>query len=288
MTTTLSPPPSVAAPVGRSAGLGAALGVELAKLRAQRRTWLTLLGCLVGPVLVVVVLDNQQRPPKDTLYGRHIHDSGFAVALFVLTFASQWLLPFLTAIVAGDLFASEDHFGTWKTVLTRSTSRGRLFGAKCLAGGLFAVATTVVLAASTLAAGVLLVGHQPLTGLSGQTIQPGAAAVLVAGAWASALPPMLAFTAIALLLSVATRNPAVAVVAPIVLGLVSQLLGWLGGMDLGRRLLPTTPFDAWHGLLGQHRWYGQITQGSAVSAGWVVVCLGLAWFLFARRDVTGG
>ena len=36
-------------------------------------------------------------------------------------------------MVAGDIFSSEDHFGTWKTILTRSCSRGQLFAGKFLA-----------------------------------------------------------------------------------------------------------------------------------------------------------
>ena len=53
--------------------------------------------------------------------------------LLMLGFAAQWVLPLLTALVAGDIFASEDQHGTWKTVLTRSVSRGQLFWAKTLA-----------------------------------------------------------------------------------------------------------------------------------------------------------
>lgn len=272
----------------RRPGVGSVLGVELVKLAAQRRGRIALLACLVGPFIVTVVLNGQQRPPKDTLYGRHIHDSGFAVALFVLTFASQWVLPFLTALVAGDIFAGEDHFGTWKTILTRSVSRTQVFVAKCLAASLFAISTVAVLAVSTTAAGVLLVGRQPLVGLTGQVISPGSAAGLVLGAWATALFPMLAFTAIAIFASVVSRNPAVGVVGPIIAGLVSQLVGWLGGIDLGRRLLPTTPFDAWHGLFTEHRFYGLIGQGAAVSAVWVVACLAVSLVAIRRRDITGG
>lgn len=274
--------------VTRSPGVITVLGVELRKLAAQKRARFALVGCLVAPWAVTVVLKGQQRPPKDTLYGRHVHDSGFAVALFVLTLATQWVLPFLTALVAGDIFASEDHLGTWKTVLSRSVSRTHIFVAKCVAACLFATSVLVVLAASTIASGVLLVGRQSLVGLSGQRIRPSNAAALVSASWATALPPLLAFTAIAVVVSVASRNPAIGMVGPIVLGLVSQLVGWLGGIDTARRLLPTTPFDAWHGLLTEDRYYGLITQGALVSAGWIAVCLGGALVLMRRRDITGG
>jgi ABC-2 type transport system permease protein len=269
-------------------GVAAGFSVEVRKHVAQRRVRYAALVCLVAPVIVTVVLEGQQRPPKDTLYGRHIHDSGFAVALFVLTFAGQWVLPFLTALVAGDIFASEDHLGTWKTILTRSVGRSRIFSAKCLAAATFAIAVTAVLAASTIASGVLVVGHQPLTGLTGQAIGSSTALALVAASWATVVPPLLAFTAIAVLVSVLSRSPAIGTVGPILLGLASQLVGWLGGMDTARRYLPSTPFDAWHGLLTQQRSYGLITQGTFVSALWCVACLGIALVVLRRRDITGG
>jgi len=271
-----------------AAGVWTGLRVELLKLASQKRARFALLGCLIAPIIVTVVLNGQQRPPKDTLYGRHIHDSGFALALFVLTFASQWVLPFLTALVAGDIFATEDHLGTWKTLLTRSVSRSQVFVAKCLTAAIFAVSVLIVLAASTIISGIALVGRQDLVGLTGQLIPGRTAVALVSASWATALPPLLAFTAIAVLLSVLTRNPAIGVVGPIVIGLATQLIGWLGGIDAERRLLPTTPFDAWHGLLTQHRYYDLITQGAAVSAGWIAICVGIAYVVLRRRDITGG
>ena len=271
-----------------TAGTWTALGVELRKLAAQKRARFALLGCLIAPIIVTIVLNGQQRPPKDTLYGRHIHSSGFAVALFVLTFASQWVLPFLTALVAGDIFATEDHLGTWKTVLTRSVSRTQVFAAKCLTAALFAIAVLVVLATSTIVSGVVLVGRQNLVGLTGQLIGARTALALVIAAWATVLAPLIAFTAIAILLSVVSRNPAIGVVGPIMICLATQLLGWLGGIDAQRRLLPTTPLDAWHGLLTQHRYYDLITQGVLVSGGWIAICVGVAYVMLRRRDITGG
>ncbi|MEO5662110.1 MAG: ABC transporter permease, partial [Nocardioides sp.] len=141
MTTQLAPPvvqSDATATRRRRPGLGSVLRWELRKLRAQRRTLAVLIGALVLPIVVVVVMHGQSRPPKDTLFGRFAIDNGFAMALLILGFASQWVLPLLTAIVAGDIFASEDQHGTWKTVLTRSASRGQLFWAKTLAAMLFA------------------------------------------------------------------------------------------------------------------------------------------------------
>jgi ABC-2 type transport system permease protein len=260
----------------------------MTKLAAQARARYTLLGCLIAPVVIVLVLNAQQRPPKDTLYGRHIHDSGYAMPLLILGFAAQWVFPLLTSLVAGDIFASEDQHGTWKTVLTRSVSRTQLFWAKTLTSATFAVAVLALLTLSTIVSSVLIVGHQPLVGLTGQLIHPGTASRLVTASWATALPPLLGFTALAILLSARSRNPAVGIAAPVVLGLVMQLVGSLGGLNVVRRLLLTTPFEAWHGLLTQHRFYGPLSTGLAVCAGWTAVCLALAYLSLRRRDITGG
>jgi len=268
--------------------LSDAMAWEMSKLAAQARARWTLLVGLVAPILIVVVLNQQQRPPKDSLYGRYIHQSGFAVSLLVLGFASQWVLPLLTALVAGDIFASEDQHGTWKTVLTRSASRGQLFWAKTITAVGFAVAVLLAIAASTIVSSVVIVGHQDLIGLTGQVIPSPTAARLVIASWATALAPLLGFTCLAIVLSVRSRNPAVGIAAPVVIGMVMQLVGTLGGLEALRPLLLTTPFESWHGLLAQNPFHGPLISGLAVSAGWSALCLAAAFLDLRRRDITGG
>ncbi len=48
------------------------------------------------------------------------------------------MFPLITALVAGDIFASEDHNGTLKTVLTRSLERWQIFAGKALAAATYA------------------------------------------------------------------------------------------------------------------------------------------------------
>src|SRR5690348_17040842 len=130
-TTTTETPPRVdrTPDTGRRPGLGTALRWEIVKLAAQGRSRYTLLGCVLAPVGIIAVFNAQQQVPSDTIFGRQIHTSGYSMPLFMLAFASQWIFPLLAAIVAGDIFASEDHHGTWKTILTRSVSRGQIFWA---------------------------------------------------------------------------------------------------------------------------------------------------------------
>jgi len=280
--------PSTSAAAARRPGLGAALRWEIVKLAAQVRSRALLAAALVIPVVVVAVLNGQQQPPSDTIYGKLIHLSGYAMPLLMLAFAAQWVLPLLAAVVAGDIFASEDQQGTWKTVLTRSTSRSRLFGAKTVAALGFAVLTLAVVAVSTTAASVLIVGHQPLTGLTGQVIPSGDALRLVSESWLSMLPATLGFTCLAILLSVWSRNAAVGIAAPVVLGMVMQMVGSLGGVEAIRPFLLTTPYEAWHGLMTAPQFLGPMREGLLACFLWCVVTLGAAFVLLRRRDITGG
>ena len=261
---------------------------EVRKLRAQSRARAVLIGATLAPILVVVIMHGQSRPPKDTLFGRFATDNGFALSLLVLGFASQWVLPLLTAIVAGDIFASEDQLGTWKTVLTRSASRTRLFWAKVLTAAAFTVVMVLLLATSTIAASMAIVGRQPLIGVTGQTIGAHTAFGLVSASWATMLAPTLAFTCLAILLSVWSRNPAVGIAAPVVLGMVMQMVGALGGIEAIRPFLLSTPFEAWHGLLAQPRFFGPLAEGLLVSGVWALLSLGTSFVLLRRRDITGG
>lgn len=261
---------------------------EMTKLAAQARARWTLLLCLIAPILIVIVINSQPRPPKDSLFGRHIHESGYAVSLLILGFAAQWLLPLLTALVAGDIFASEDQLGTWKTVLTRSVSRGQLFWAKTLTALSFAIGVLFILAASTIISSLVVVGHQDLTGLSGQVLGSGTAARLVISSWALAGAPLVGFTCLAILLSVRSRNSAVGIAAPVVIGMVMALVGSLGSVEALRPFLLTTPFETWHGLFAQDRFYGPLAVGLAVSALWSVIALTIAFVTLRRRDVAGG
>src|SRR6202030_114804 len=99
--------------------------------------------------------------------------SGDALSLVVLGFAANWGFPIIAGVLAGDLFASEDRHGTWKTILTRSCTRGEMFAGQLLAAAILAIALTLLLALSSLTAGIVLVGAHSLIDLSGRLVSPG-------------------------------------------------------------------------------------------------------------------
>jgi ABC-2 type transport system permease protein len=102
------------------------------------------------------------------------------------------------------------------------------------------------------------------------------------------MPPTLAFTGLAVLLSVWSRNVAVGVATPVVLGMVLQLVGSLGAAESLRPYLPTTAFEAWHGFLAAPAFLGPFLTGLVTSAVWTALALGTAWAVLRRRDIVGG
>jgi ABC-2 type transport system permease protein len=263
----------------------AVAGVECSKLRSQLKTRVVLGSCTIGPFAFVAAIRMQNSVPEDTLFGRAVKESGFATPLVILGFAALWIFPVLTSVVGGDLFSAEDRYRTWTTLLTRSRSRAEVFAGKVLVALGFALLAVVTLAISSIAAGVLVIGFQPLIDLSGTLLTAPQALADVACAWASVVPPALGFTAVAVLVSVASRSSAAGVGLPVVAGLLMQLYDYVDGPLWIRELLVASAFGAWHGLVTEHRFYRPLVHGTAVSAAYLIVCLAVAYRLLQRRDI---
>src|SRR6516165_899047 len=113
---------------------------ELTKLRYQKRTYLGLGAAAIVPILFVVALHfRHDRHGGDFAFSSYLTRSGLAVPLVLMLFGAVWMFPLITALVAGDIFASEDHNGTLKTIFTRSLERWQIFGGKTFAAATYAV-----------------------------------------------------------------------------------------------------------------------------------------------------
>lgn len=261
---------------------------ELSKLRFQKRTYLGLGAAIVVPILFCVAVALRNGGPDDVAFGRYIHDTGFAIPLVLLLFGSVWMFPLITALVAGDIVAAEDHNGTLKTILTRSLERGQIFAGKTLAVITYTVGALVLNGVTAILAGGIVSGFNPLTSLSGTTVSPGRALALIGGSLLVYLIPMLAIACIGLLLSVLTRNSAAAVVGTLMFSLLIQLVGILPGLGGLHPYLLSTQFDAWQGLLRQPIDWSPIAHAAWVCPLYAVPALVAGYLVFLRRDVAGG
>jgi ABC-2 type transport system permease protein len=261
-----------------------AAATELRKLTAQLPLRLLIAICLLGPFVFTTLLKIQSGTPTDALFGVWVHSSGFAVSLVVLGFAATWGFPIIAGVLAGDLFAGEDRQGTWKTILTRSSTLGEVFAGKVLAAFMLALSLGTVLAVGSLIAGVLLVGAHHMVNFAGRGLGPGHLLMLVSISWLICLLPLLAYTGLAVLFSVASRNGIVGVLGPILVALLTQLLDLVGKGIWVHLLLIGSAFDAWHGLFAGHLFLGPLLVAVTVCLAWIAGSLGASWLILDRRE----
>ena len=260
---------------------------ELRKLIAQPATRVLALVCIIAPFGFCAVLSLQSGLPADTLLGVWANSSGYSFGFVVLGFCGYLGFPVIAGVLAGDVFSAEDRYGTWKSVLTRSRTRGELFAGKCLAVFALVAAVLVIVAVSSLIAGLLLGGGGTTVGLSGNVISAGDALGLLALSWLLSLPPLLAFVSLAVLLSTATRSGIGGVLGPVLAAFVMQLLSLVGNGSWMHALLITTAFNAWHGVVTSPRFDAPLLIALAVSLLWIGACLWGAWLILRRRDFAG-
>jgi ABC-2 type transport system permease protein len=261
---------------------------EIRKLVAQKRTYLGLGAAVLVPLIFVVALALQTGQPEDVPFGRYVRESGLAIPPVILIFGSYWLFPLITALVAGDIVAAEDHNGTLKTILTRSVSRGRIFAAKVLAAFSYALVALVATGLTAVTGGVIKSGLHPLVTLSGTTVSSGRGLALIGASLLVYMLPLLAVASIALLLSTLTHNSAAAVVGALMISLLMQLITIIPGLGALHPYLLPTQFNAWQGLLRTPADYAPIVRAAWVCALYALPCLGASYLVFLRRDVAGG
>jgi ABC-2 type transport system permease protein len=258
--------------------------IERRKLASQLAVRLVGLVAVISPFVLGAILKVQSGSPTDTLYGVSVHSSGFAVSLLLLAFAGSWGFPLAAGIIAGDVFSSEDRYRTWKWVLTRSCTRGEVFAGELLAAATFVAGLAALTAVASLVAELILIGDQPLVSLSGTVLSTGRSLGLVLVSWLACIFPALALASVAALLSIATRNGIVGVIAPALAALAMQLLVLVGSGIWAHLLLVASGFGAWHALFTARPFFGPLVVSIAVSMLWVTVCLSISWAILRRGD----
>jgi ABC-2 type transport system permease protein len=289
VTQVVEPTAAVHAPRVRRPGVGTVYRWELTKLRYQKRTYLGLGAAAIVPILFVLAIHFQHRGRGgDFAFSNYLDRSGLAVPLVILLFGAVWLFPLITALVAGDIFASEDHNGTLKTVLTRSLERQEIFIGKALTAATYAVVAILLSGTIAVIAGTIQSGFNSLQSLSGTIVSAPKSLELVYVSLLVYLIPILTIVAIGLMLSVITRHSAAAVVGTLMISLLFQLIGILPGLGGTQPYLLSTQFQAWQGFLRTPTDWEPVIRAVWVCAMYGIPALAVAYIAFLRRDVAGG
>ncbi len=262
---------------------------ELMKLRFQKRTYLGLGAAAIVPIIFVAAVHiHGHDHGGDFVFASYLDRSGLAVPLVILLFGAVWMFPLITALVAGDILASEDHNGTLKTILTRSVERWEIFGGKMLAALTYGVVAIALDGTIAVIAGCIQSGFNSLQSLSGTIVAAPKALGLVYASLGIYLIPIVTIVCIGLLLSSLTRNSAAAVVGTLMISLLFQLIGILPGLTGAQPYLLSTQFNAWQGLLRTPIDWAPILRAIWVCAIYGGISVSAAFLVFLRRDVAGG
>jgi len=277
------------APARRRPGIATVYRWELIKLRHQKRTYLGLGGAAIVPILFTLAIHfHHSRHRGDFAFSDYLSRSGLAVPLVILLFGAVWMFPLIVALVAGDIFASEDHNGTLKTIFTRSLERQQIFAGKALVAATYAVVAILLDGTVAVVAGSIQSGFNSLQSLSGTVVSAPKGLELVYVSLLVYLVPIAAIVCIGLLLSTVTRNSAAAVVGTLMISLLIQLIGILPGLGALTPYLLSTQFNAWQGLLRTPIDWAPIIRAIWVCALYGGPALFGALLVFLRRDVAGG
>ncbi|GAB4292991.1 MAG: ABC transporter permease [Ignavibacteriaceae bacterium] len=144
------------------------------------RKWRTYIGFIAIAILVPVVqiamlfegqhsIDFMTRNLKDSFFFVGNLLNGYFVSYLILnSLAVQ--IPFLIALVAGDLLAGEATAGTYRILITRPVSRTTLVTGKFIAGIIYTVCLILWLALMSLGLGLIIFGSGELMVISTNTM----------------------------------------------------------------------------------------------------------------------
>jgi ABC-2 type transport system permease protein len=262
------------------------LRLELRKLRALRRTYLGLAGAAAIPIILLIALETGDGgPPDEVPFARAVESVGLAIPLFSLAFASFFLLPLLSSLVAGDAISGEHGQGTLKTVLTRSVTRPKLFRAKLWTAAVYTVVLLMVQFVVGAVAGSLVVGTAPLPTLSGTELTGLESVLVVLAAFLFASLTVMVFAAFSLMLSATTLNTVAAIGGTVILIVALQVASSFPSFDAIEPYLVTEQTNAWFGILRDPVDWDTLGRAVIVDVCWAVPCIAVAYAVFTRRDV---
>jgi ABC-2 type transport system permease protein len=260
---------------------------EARKLASQKRTYIGIGAAALLPVIFVVVMSLQTGGPYDAPLGHNLRHTGLAIVLVVLTFVSRFGAQLVTALVAGDIVASEDSGMTLKLILTRSLRRGEILAGKTLASFTYVLLVLLALLVGGTIAGLAAWGWHPLHNLDGTVLSAPHTLALTFAALGVFSAPLIGVAAFAVMLSTVTRNSAASIVGSLVYALAQEAIGGLVHQTWAKQYLLSDQFDGWHGVFMSPTDWTLIGRAFWVTALFTIVPLAIAFVYFQRRDVAG-
>ncbi len=271
--------------------------IELFKIFSK---WRTYIGFMVIAVIVPVInlamlaegersLDFMTRNLQQSFVFVGNLLNGYLVSYFILTSLAVHI-PFLIALVAGDLLAGEATAGTYRLLITRPVSRMKLVASKFIAGLIYSNLLVLWLAIISLGIGIVFFGVGELI-----VIKSSGIIIFARGdvlwrfiiAYGFAGLSMTVVTAIAFLFSALVENAIGPIISTMAIIIVFIILSAIQ-IDFFRNIEPylfTTYMSSWRMLFDDPINYAEFLKSVLILSGHIVVLFGVTAFLFNRKDI---
>lgn len=271
--------------------------IELYKIFKK---WRTYIGFLVIAVIVPVINFAMLAEGEKSLefMTRNLQQSfvfvgnllnGYLISYFILTSLAVHI-PFLIALVAGDLLAGEATAGTYRLLVTRPVSRMKIVTSKFIAGVIYSNLLVLWLAVMSLGIGIMIFGVGELIVIKSSGIiifARGDVFWRFVAAYGFAALSMTVVTALAFFFSSLVENaigPIVSTMAVIIVFLILSAIQ----VDFFRNLEPylfTTYMSSWRKLFDDPVDFAGFFKSVVVLSGHIVLLFGITAFIFKKKDI---
>ncbi len=271
--------------------------IELYKIFKKWRTYIGFIAIAVlVPVIEVAMLLEGARSLN--FMTRNLQQSfvfvgnllnGYLVSYIILN-ALTIHIPFLIALVAGDLLAGEATAGTYRMLVTRPISRFKIVTSKFLAGAIYTNLLVFWLAVISLVLGFFMFGIGELIVIRSSTIiifsRDDVFWRFILGYGFAALS-MMVVTSLAFLFSSLVENaigPIVTTMAIIIVFIIISAIN----IDFFQNIKPylfTTYMQSWRLFFDKPVDFSEIMKSVLILIGHIAVFFGATLIIFKRKDI---
>lgn len=273
------------------------INIELYKIFKKWRTYIGFIavGILV-PIIEFAMMAEGQR--SINFMTRELQQSFFMVGNLLNSYFVSYLIlnslsihiPFLIALVAGDLLAGEATAGTYRLLITRPVSRTSIVTAKFLAGLIYTLILIFWLAIISLGLGTVLLG-------TGELIVVGKDGITILAqndvlwrfflAYSFAFLSMSVVASIAFLFSALVENaigPIISTMAIIIIFFIISAID-VNFFRIIKPYLFTNYLNTWRDFFSNPIDTAEIIKAILILGAHILILFGATLFFFRRKDI---
>jgi ABC-2 type transport system permease protein len=265
------------------------LAAELRLVLGRRRNQVFVAGLGLVPALLGLMLYLTRDDPhagEGPGFLTQATNNGVFLVVASLFMCLPFLLPLTVALAAGDAVAGEASAGTLRYLLVLPVSRSRLLIAKAVGALALVAVAVVVVAAVGLIVGAALFGLHDVVLLSGTTVPLSEGMARVLGVVVYIGLSLTGLIAVGLFASTLTEVPIAAMVATVVVAVVSAILDSLPALSSIHPYLLTHYWYGFAELLRLEVDWNAVGTGLGLQVAWIVVFGALAWSRFTQSNIS--